>query len=41
MSYKHPAVTTQFMRVMGTQSVNNYLAFKVGHRYHTGPHQAG
>ena len=30
MSYKHPAVTTQFMRVMGTQSVNSYLAFKVG-----------
>ena len=29
MSYKHPAVTTQFMRVMGTQSINSYLAFKV------------
>ena len=29
LSYKHPAVAAQFMRVMGTQSVNSYLAFKV------------
>ena len=29
LSYKHPAVATQFMRVMGTQSIDSYLAVKV------------